>query len=271
MSSNECLRLAMLVLNNSEWQSSTKYNRFIEAEGANVLFLVTRLLKNQSVANVTIDMSKKVDLECPTFWHVLDALQMSKPSPKISTYKKEFPTIVLNCLNFDIVTRVLVAEALASWSFYYHDINKLYIIVEIGLKRFFTSQQLEIGFNKNKSLNLKSKNWMYFLTHIILIATMYGDITVQNKILFADTILILRNWILLLVSNDAAEKNIEMWLEVLICLYLLEDVQFGHEFQLKTLTMFNTKQKCKNPCTFYHTFALWAFYFDLLKKSFKHI
>ncbi len=167
MSLNECLRLAMLVLKNEEWQSLIKYNRFIQAEGANVLFLVSRLLKNQELVDFAICMQKKnIEMCCPTLWHVLDCLHLKKPSPQIATYEEEFPRLVLESSNYQVVTSTFVAEALASWSFYYHDFEKLNIIIDIGLQRFVqTKPQVQIRFNKNKSLCLQSKNWIYFVTH----------------------------------------------------------------------------------------------------------
>ncbi len=241
---------------------SNKKPKFIHDEGANLIFLIgrvfilnPRLIRNDKFQKAIDFISTQINNQEPTLLSILIDFKFNiKEKPFISGYPDEFPSKNNNLM---IITRVMVAEALASWTYYNKDINKINHIVKISLKQFDKTTKLK--FQQTKLIQ-KSEFLIYFLTHIILIATMWGEIKTKTFPLWITTQL--KKWIEEIYPKRS--YNLEIWLELLFCLKLLdreeEDIYKKETLELLDISFSSNN----NPHCVYHTFALWSLYIAIL-------
>ena len=81
-----------------------------------------------------------------------------------------------------VATRVMVAEALARWSFYHQQISAVVEVVEIAIQRFSVVTKPKLLHLSEKGfLTSKSSYLIYFVTHIVLVATMWGECALMKQ------------------------------------------------------------------------------------------
>lgn len=260
-----CIELSLKVLDKVNWKDSKKYARFIKQEGSNVLFLASRLCTTQNkqliityAENTAIDYKNDAII----WFCVCQSLGLKNSENKPDS--GDYSDLILNLkkTNYDIATRLFVSQALVG------DDTMQNAIVRNGLHRLFVLDgAIDICFiARSKKLKKISGYKIYFLTHIVLIASMYG----QKKIDYVDekwnkTIETLKKWVVFLHENNAPNENIEIWLELLVCLYMLQQEEFCSFSKKKTLSMLkmiHLQRDGSNAHAFYHTNILWAFYFS---------
>jgi hypothetical protein len=242
------------------------HNAFLEDEGENIVFLVSRvthlLPRTQPQLKTMMQFLLKkhiFPLEEPPLWLSLDMLKQSKPQPVISSYASEYPKDVLDA-PFTIATRVMVAEGLAHWSFYNKDPLKLVDVVETGLQRFSETKDKDIVITRKSLLSEPSELFIYFVTHIVLVATMWGELAPigGSHAIWQMISKTLKTWALELDKHK--KKNLEVWLELLFCLNLLGETTFTQQFEEGTIALFTNVIRTKNQHKLYHTFVLWSLY-----------
>ncbi len=231
-------------------QLRLKKYQFIKDEGPNILFLLSFARQKTEFQDFAKIVLLDVEMD-PVLWIAINDFNIPNTS-LIKTYENEFPRLVLS-KNLMIATRVLIAEGLASWV-HFADLTKFNSIIEIGLKRFYQIKITKLKI-KNTKLKKHSEFLIYFVTHIILLATFYG----RRKYEFQQNIvLLLQDWRKQLFP--IAKQNLEIWLEISICLLIL-----GFKDELSTIDLFNPNIRSNNPHLLYHTYALWAMYFNQLQ------
>ncbi len=225
--------------------------QFIQEEGANLLFLVRSGYYHpkfqQAVAIVTKQCSMNI-----TLWIAINGFY-SQNKKFISHYKNEFPCLVFKN-NLMIATRVFVAEGLASWT-HFQNVAKFNAIIRIGLQRLNLIQNTKLQLKRSGKLKLSSEYLIYFVTHIILLATFYGE---RIYIFDSSVVDLVTNWMKIVLPN----QNLEIWLELSICMCLLNqpiDI-------LKTISLFDPESNIKNNHQLYHTFALWTMLFKIIRQ-----
>jgi len=246
--------------------SNQKYQVFLQQEIENILFLISRIVYITRKVNpwlkVAIEFGDDQHIyhaQDPTIWLVKDVEHKNDIDPIISCYENEFPNDVLN-KKLVIATRVFVAQSLASWSFYYKDQTKLANIVNVGLQRIKKDNNT-ISF-QNKKLSIKSTYLIYFVTHVVLVATMWGELHYPvggSHNIWVKIINQFKKWILKI--HKFAPHNLEIWLELLFCLELLHENEFVDQYTDFTFSLYSPICKIKNQHEAYHTYILWALYF----------
>ncbi len=225
--------------------------RFVQEEGANLLFLVRSGYHHPKFQQVVAIVKKECNMDI-TLWIAINGFY--SPNKKfISHYKNEFPSLVFEN-NLMIATRVFVAEGLASWTHFQNE-AKFDTIIQIGLQRLNLIQNTELYFKRNGKLRLSSEYLIYFVTHIILLATFYGE---RIYIFNFSVVDLVTRWMKIVPPN----QNLEIWLELSICMCLLNqpiDI-------LETISLFNPKLNIKNNHQLYHTFALWTMLFETIRQ-----
>ncbi len=253
--------------------------KFLRSEQENAAFLISRVVRfNPKYSNYLMQallICKTAHRQDPTFWLARDMLYTVtklnptniQANPVVSSYPTEFPQAVLDG-DLVVSTRVIVAEALASWSFFNKDQLKIQKIVEVGLKRFDKIQDKKIKLVKKK-LNEESEFLIYFTTHLVLVATMWGEIKWESppqKLI--DNCL---RWVSFL--EPVAETNLEIWLELLFCLQVLgnlskvdKNVKDKLQNTESILKLFKNPVIILDPHESYHLFVLWALFLVSIEK-----
>ncbi len=254
-------RVVLVLENKNPKMTKKKYKNFLSAEVENILFLMSRVVRlaPQTFAIVKSAVAFTNSLyhpQDPAIWLVNHELGIpDNNQPVVSGYPSEFPKNVERG-TLMIATRVFVAESLANWSFY-QDQRKLGKVVDVGLTRFRDNTLLT--FRKFR-LSQKSEFLIYFVTHIVLVATMWGGFGYPvggTPKVWARIIEQLKTWLLLITPED----NLEIWLELLLCLELLHEDKFVDTFMEKAVQMFAQELVSKDPHRVYHTYVLWALLF----------
>ncbi len=264
-------------------QKSTKTQEaFLHAEGENIVFLSSRVLHlcacNEMRNDIKILISKLLHFanKKPHLFNMNEpAMQiviadMGLPSnPIISSYDQEFPKDVLIQKNLHKATRVFVAQGLAIWSFYNQNKNKLAEVIAVGFTRLqmepLDNFKLHFKPQDENKLTSKSEFLIYFTTHIVLIATMWGQLSMPCGGLKSQWQFIIKHmhcWIYCL--ENKAKENLEIWIELMFCLDLLRQKEIIYQYESKTNKLFvlNFEKTASQHCI-YHTFVLWAHFYCL--------
>ncbi len=258
VSSQLAVSLALQVLNPLKFPKKS----FLQSESANVLFLTSRIPNLEDVITNAIQI--KNNENDPIYFHIYNALGMKTQTktPNFTSYETEFPLFVSSKPCLMIATRVFVAEALLSLTF---GTSRLPRIVNVGLKRFEKEATIQtLSFQKNHELTFKSQYFIYFITHIVLVATFWGKFKINHKYKKWETIT-KKLWECVEVLKEVRAQNLEVWLELLICLHLLNQSIPPSLDSCNLFVVKNFKKSTNNAHRHYHTYALWAFYFHLFK------
>ena len=264
-----CISTSLQVLDNCNWNDSKKYLKFMQQEGSNVVFLVS-CLTSQKECVQTYFTKLELNPKEAIYSCICELLQIM-PSKKRKHEKFDVDCCCLDssCIldikktNYDIATRLFVSKALLNGIH-----GKTKDIIDMGLHRFFVlDDDINIDFIKNsKKLKSTTCQKIYFLTHIVLIASFYGKKKINGVItsIWSQTITTFKKWIEILAQKEALKENIEIWLELLVCLSMLHQKDFFALYKQKTDSIFKLvkwKRNGTNAHFFYHTNVLWAFYF----------
>lgn len=172
--------------------------------------------------------------------------------PILQTYS-DYPVKVWSS-RLEIATRVFVGEALVSWS-YYKDTSRLQEIVDVSIERFnFLPRDIHLRKGGSK-LKKQSMEVIYYLCHIVLIACMWGEIAFVKNMMWA--VEILKEW-LISTLRPTKEQNTEVYVEVLLCLSLLEQ---QHLIESDWSTLFIPEFDDMDFHEKYHTAVLYALLF----------
>ncbi len=288
---HQALLVVLGVLENAQSHatSNKKSQKFILEHGENIAFLMSRVTLLQPslrpFAKRALELVRSTDLlneAEPGIISALHELQVVEdmPTAQVTGYPTEFPRDVLSAA-FDIATNVFVAQALAVWTSTKKATSKLAAVVNVALARLWDGEfkettQLHIH-DKSGTLTPKSETWLYFVTHIVLVATMWGEVmepvggnesqweTLYNLLLKA-----------LKLLGRFARANSEIYMETLFCLHLLTRLNKAQTQELYILSFAesvygNDLKRLRNASGAakmtqfekYHTFILHAFYFAL--------
>ncbi len=261
------LQKVLDTLENKQPKINKKLHRnFLSLEQENAAFLISRVVRfNPTYSPYLMKallICKTSHRQDPTFWLARDMLHTvtKLPStniqakPSVSSYPEEFPQAILDG-DLVVATRVLVAEALASWSFFNKDSEKIHEIIKVGLKRWEQIHKKRLSFANKKKLNEESQFMIYFTTHLVLVATMWGEIKWESVPHNLITKLIEWTSILEPVRN----QNLEIYLELLFCLKLLGQLPNVPENMQKTFWK-NQETIILEPHESYHVYVLWALF-----------
>jgi len=244
-------------------------------EQENIAFLISRIVIKNRIFNPYLEKSLKLartaNRKDPTFWLARKELDVTKATttaaitssakeqiPIIEGYPSEFPLLVHNG-ELIVATRVFVAEALASWSFYNRDRERLNQIVDVGLTRFSKLKTKKIKIVQGK-LTESSEVLIYFVTHIVLVATMYGELKWTHEKITE----LLLNWLQMITPH--AKDNLEIWIEIILCLQILSfDSVDIKKYNL--LELYDPHPVILDPHKAYHTYILWAGLFASLSTN----
>ena len=256
------LSTVLRVLKNTKSKvSSKKHNTFLITEGENVVFLLSRIDGYDTYVSEALTYVLDLNLfplEEPKIWLALDKMKKDTPIPCVKGYPCEFPKYVFT-KNLDVATRILVAETLASWVYYSKDMIKLSEIIKIGMQRLSNGKTLQpLIIFKNLKLSQKSKDLIYFVTHIILCGSMWGQFPLPDTKMQHILAKILKMW----VFKISPVQNLEVWLEILFCLDILECFEITHSYLNRTKLLFKSKCLLFNQHEAYHTYLLWAFFLN---------
>jgi hypothetical protein len=260
-------RVVLVLKNKNPKMTKQKYTHFLAAEVENILFLMSRVVRLAPqtfgiVKSAVAFANSSYHPQDPAIWLVNHELGIPNSEPVVSGYESEFPRAV-EFGKLMIATRVFVAESLANWSFY-QDQHKLGKIVDVGLTRFGHSRT-SLTFRKFR-LSQQSEFLIYFVTHIVLVATMWGGFGYPvggTPKVWARIIEQLKTWLLLITPKD----NLEIWLELLLCLELMHENEFVDSFHEKARELFAQKLVSKDPHRIYHTYVLWALLFAATREK----
>lgn len=252
-------RILHIVSKRVQGISLKNYREFMSDEGENIAFLTNRVCKMCPAAIPTGSLILQVvhdwklfPLEEPKMILSLRLLHM-KITPVLSGYDDYKQNI--HDKDMVLATRVLVAQGLAEWSFY----NRAPIeVVETGLTRI---DGRALRFAKN-SLTPNSEAWIYFVTHVVLLATGYGEWKRPHGGTRAQWQKI--TTLLLECANQLEmkwRKNLEVWLEILLCLSILHQQSAMETWWISTREGFALTQHSQNLHKVYHTDLLWALLF----------
>jgi hypothetical protein len=284
---HQALSVVLDVLENAT--SNKKFQRFILEHGENVAFLMSRVALLQPstcpLAKRALELVRSADLlneAEPGILSALHELEAKKdvPAAQVSGYPTEFPRDVLSA-SFDIATNVFVAQALAIWTSTNKTTSKLATIVDVALARLWDGEFKETTVlhihTKSGTLTPKSETWLYFVTHIVLVATMWGEVIepVGGSESQWETVYFLLFKALKLLGPFAL-ANSEIYMETLFCLHLLSRSNKAQTKELYVLSFAesvygNDLKRLHNASGAakmtqfekYHTFILHAFYFAL--------
>ncbi len=250
--------LALEVLDSSKHSNERKHKLFMAQESLNVLFLISRIPGQRAIINRSMKKCS-IPTNDSTGWHIYAYLgKKHYAKPTYRTYENEFPEYVLSGPCLMIATRIFVAEALLSVTF---DTTRLCGIMNVALARL-RNENTNLKFQKSNKLTSKSQYLVYFVTHIVLLATFWGTYRVNNMLAKWKQV---KKTLWHFVDNikHAQKENLEVWLELVICLHLLNETTNLYPIIQSTLSHFEERpfKKSTNPHTHYHTYALWAFYF----------
>ncbi len=250
-------------------------------EQENIAFLISRIVRKNPIFNPYLEKSLKLARTAhrkdPTFWLARKELDVTKTTtttttkittaitstdkeqvPIIEGYPSEFPLLVHNG-ELIVATRVLVAEALASWSFHNKDQQRLNQIVDVGLTRFSKLKTKKIKIVQGK-LTESSEVLIYFVTHIVLVATMYGELKWTHEKITE----LLLHWLQTITPH--AKDNLEIWIEIILCLQILAFDSIDIK-KYNLIELYNPHLVILDPHKAYHTYILWAGLFASLSTN----
>jgi len=260
--------VCQVLKNRSKRVSSKTHEAFLIQEAENIAFLVARVQflyapakKNALTVLRFINEQNLLDHRDPSLMIAMSDCELKVPKAEIAGYPDEFPKAVIQN-GFLTATRVFVAEALASWSFYNKNTTKLTDIVNVGLRRTLLKKQKDLIFS-GRELSPQSEYWVYFVTHVVLVATMWGELHEPLGGTAIETwdqiIKLLRAWIVIIEAD--AKQNLEVFIELLFCLDLLKQTDIVDRFKGFTDTLFMTESNTRNQHRAYHTYVLWALFY----------
>jgi hypothetical protein len=118
---------------------------------------------------------------------------------------------------------------------------------------------------KGPKLVAKSEALIYFVTHIVLVATMWGecDLITKETHDWKPVSNCLWSWVKLLQSSK--QWNLEVWLEVLVCLHFVGESILA--YVAETTALFSHMDDFKDVHSIYHTHILWLYYFHAAKSN----
>ncbi len=248
---------------------------FLKAQGDNIAFLLSRITvllpDTREYSKASLFYLKKnahlIDQTSPALFLSHFELRKKFYLEPSNAYTTEFPKAILS-KSFYIATRVLVWRGLAVWAFYEKDEQQLAKVVNVGINRIILQSKPQLQMNNRNQLKSFSKEWFYFVSHVILIATMWGELEVPvggTVTLWKLLSTMLKKWATNL--RPVAKENIEVWVELLLCLRLLSWHQTCKEFAHDEIKLFNIKLGFIDQNHYYHTYVLLGLLWALRMRS----
>ena len=276
-------RLEKLIIKPKTADKKAKYNKFMDEEGENLAFLLSRVvclvrsrsnpakaflaefLRSEYVVEILnhqepgLILAKKVDNP-----------DVKKNDPVLRGYE-DYPSGLDND-DMAIVTRVMVAQFLAVWSFNYR--TKMKEILDTCIKKVRQDDDITaLKFTTNQILTPRSSENVYFVCHIVLLATRWGHracLPEYFKILHP----IVLNFFTKIQEeqkeNVFSESNVEVFVEILFCLLCLGDKQSVAGLVGDCVLACKNTKKLLKKSTYhrrYHTYILWALFFGKLVRN----
>jgi hypothetical protein len=252
-------QVVSILTNQPKRVSKKQHIRFLAEEGDNIIFLLRKIThffpSFQTSFATAFDFLQATNVLDPREPKLLLSKQNTDIEPSLSGYPKEYPRCVQEA-PLGIATRVMVAEALARFSFY-KKVDTIHDVLDSAMTRFLSLKKSPLQFRGGK-LFTRSEHLIYFVTHIVLMATMWGECAMIGNIQWHPIVTCLCDWIT--VIRPVKQCNLEIWLEVLVCARLLG--QSILPYQEETMMLFDLLMDKKFDIhTVYHTHVLWLFYF----------
>ena len=256
--------------------SKSLHKKFLDHEGENIVFLLGRVyaLTPSTIGSLEAAMEYMLDQAI----HALTEPKMLIPmaqlhhvdtvEPELEKYE-EYPEALNSGKNLTIATQTMVGQALVYRT--YQDDAGIAAVVDVGLSREgipqFTSH--DFGYERHGELDGLTERKIYFATHIVLVATMWGEHpplggSTERWIQVRDQF---REWLVCLYPIRTA--NAEVYIEIILCLAALRDQVFIESYYLETLKMFQTSDDILDSTDIhevYHTFILYALLFAVQTK-----